>query len=173
MTSLIAWPRGRMATAIRPRPQVGLGLDSRNGPGPRRMEPQRRVLPSERHAPPRPAVRRPDLGRHTAPEPHRRSQFLWPHYGAAQQLLQRRCLLTTGAGCPRHRPADAQLSLPGIQIFDAVVSKEIAARDGQRVEIRVEAQNVLNRPIFRRFQHHASERRPSARSQARRSGRAR
>jgi hypothetical protein len=28
------------------------------------------------------------------------------------------------------------------------VSKEIAARDGQRVEIRVEAQNVLNKPIF-------------------------
>ena len=28
------------------------------------------------------------------------------------------------------------------------MSKEIAARDGERVEIRIEAQNVLNKPIF-------------------------
>ena len=37
---------------------------------------------------------------------------------------------------------------PGIQIFDAVLIKDIAVRDGQRLEVRIEAQNVLNHPIF-------------------------
>jgi hypothetical protein len=37
---------------------------------------------------------------------------------------------------------------PGIRIFDAVLIKDIAVRDGQRLEIRIEAQNVLNHPVF-------------------------
>jgi hypothetical protein len=37
---------------------------------------------------------------------------------------------------------------PGIRIFDAVLIKDIAIRDGQRLEVRIEAQNVLNHPVF-------------------------
>ena len=37
---------------------------------------------------------------------------------------------------------------PGIQIFDAVLIKNIAIREGQRLEVRIEAQNVLNHPVF-------------------------
>jgi hypothetical protein len=37
---------------------------------------------------------------------------------------------------------------PGIQIFDAVLIKDIAVRAGQRLEVRIEAQNVLNHPVF-------------------------
>jgi hypothetical protein len=37
---------------------------------------------------------------------------------------------------------------PAIRIFDAVLIKEIATRDGERLEIRIEAQNVLNHPVF-------------------------
>ena len=49
---------------------------------------------------------------------------------------------------PGTAPRTLSYRSPGIQIFDAVVSKEIDARAGQRVEIRIEAQNVLNKPIF-------------------------
>ena len=49
---------------------------------------------------------------------------------------------------PGTAPGTLSYRGPGIQIFDAVVSKDIAAPNGQRVEIRVEAQNVLNKPIF-------------------------
>jgi hypothetical protein len=49
---------------------------------------------------------------------------------------------------PGTAPRTLSYRSPGIQIFDAVVSKEIDAPNGQRVEIRVEAQNVLNKPIF-------------------------
>jgi hypothetical protein len=37
---------------------------------------------------------------------------------------------------------------PAIQIFDAVLIKNISVRDGQRLQLRIEAQNVLNHPIF-------------------------
>jgi hypothetical protein len=37
---------------------------------------------------------------------------------------------------------------PGIRIFDAVLIKDIAVRAGQRLEFRIEAQNVLNHPVF-------------------------
>ena len=37
---------------------------------------------------------------------------------------------------------------PAIQIFDAVLIKNVPIRAGQRVEVRVEAQNVLNHPVF-------------------------
>ena len=35
-----------------------------------------------------------------------------------------------------------------LQIFDAVLMKNIAIRAGQRIELRIEAQNVLNHPVF-------------------------
>ena len=37
---------------------------------------------------------------------------------------------------------------PGIQIFDAVLTKNVSVRQGQRLEVRIEAQNVLNHPVF-------------------------
>ena len=37
---------------------------------------------------------------------------------------------------------------PAITTFDAVLIKNIAVRDGQRLEARIEAQNVLNHPVF-------------------------
>jgi hypothetical protein len=37
---------------------------------------------------------------------------------------------------------------PAIQIFDAVLIKHIPVRNGQRLEMRIEAQNVLNHPVF-------------------------
>ena len=37
---------------------------------------------------------------------------------------------------------------PGIRIFDAVLIKNVTIREGQRLEVRIEAQNVLNHPIF-------------------------
>ena len=49
---------------------------------------------------------------------------------------------------PGTAPRTLSYRSPGIQIFDTVVSKEIAARDGERLEIRIEAQNILNKPIF-------------------------
>jgi hypothetical protein len=33
-------------------------------------------------------------------------------------------------------------------MFDAVLIKSVGIRDGQRIEFRIEAQNVLNHPIF-------------------------
>jgi hypothetical protein len=37
---------------------------------------------------------------------------------------------------------------PAIQTFDAVLIKDVAVRNGQQLELRVEAQNVLNHPVF-------------------------
>jgi hypothetical protein len=37
---------------------------------------------------------------------------------------------------------------PAVQIFDAVLTKDVTIRAGQRLEIRIEAQNVLNHPVF-------------------------
>jgi hypothetical protein len=37
---------------------------------------------------------------------------------------------------------------PAITMFDAVLIKNIGIRDGQRLELRIEAQNVLNHPVF-------------------------
>jgi len=37
---------------------------------------------------------------------------------------------------------------PAITIFDAVLMKDIPIRAGQRFELRIEAQNVLNHPVF-------------------------
>ena len=37
---------------------------------------------------------------------------------------------------------------PAIQMFDAVLIKNISIRNGQRLEARIEAQNVLNHPVF-------------------------
>jgi hypothetical protein len=37
---------------------------------------------------------------------------------------------------------------PAIQMFDAVLIKNIGIRNGQRLEARIEAQNVLNHPVF-------------------------
>jgi hypothetical protein len=37
---------------------------------------------------------------------------------------------------------------PSIQIFDAVLIKDFTIRQGQRLEVRFEAQNVLNHPVF-------------------------
>jgi acyl-homoserine lactone acylase PvdQ len=33
-------------------------------------------------------------------------------------------------------------------MFDAVLIKNIGIRNGQRLEVRIEAQNVLNHPVF-------------------------
>jgi hypothetical protein len=37
---------------------------------------------------------------------------------------------------------------PAIQIFDAVLMKSIPLRAEQRLEVRIEAQNVMNHPVF-------------------------
>ena len=37
---------------------------------------------------------------------------------------------------------------PAIQVFDAVLMKNVTIRPGQRLEVRIEAQNVLNHPVF-------------------------
>jgi hypothetical protein len=37
---------------------------------------------------------------------------------------------------------------PAITVFDAVLMKDIPIRAGQRFELRIEAQNVLNHPVF-------------------------
>ena len=49
---------------------------------------------------------------------------------------------------PAPRPRTLNYRSPGIQIFDAVLTKNISIRQGQRLEVRVEAQNVLNHPVF-------------------------
>ena len=116
--------------------------------GRRRMERQRRVLPAERPAPRRHPERRPDLGRHSTPRPRWRPQHLRSHHGPAQQLLQCRRLLAAVVGCPGTTPRTLSYRRPAIRIFDAVLIKEIATRDGERLEIRVEAPNVLNHPVF-------------------------
>ena len=74
---------------------LGLGLESPFRRAPWRVGHQRRVLPAERHAPLRHTIGRSDLGRHTAPEPRRRSQHFRPHDEPARQLLQRRRFFPT------------------------------------------------------------------------------
>jgi hypothetical protein len=49
---------------------------------------------------------------------------------------------------PGTAPRTLSFRGPAIQIFDAVLMKDITVRDGQRLEVRIEAQNVLNHPIF-------------------------
>jgi hypothetical protein len=49
---------------------------------------------------------------------------------------------------PGTAPRNLDYRGPAIQIFDAVLIKNIGIRAGQRVEVRIEAQNVLNHPVF-------------------------
>ena len=53
---------------------------------------------------------------------------------------------------PGTAPRNLSYRGPGIRIFDAVLIKDIAVRQGQRLEVRIEAQNVLNHPVFSRSQ---------------------
>ncbi len=50
--------------------------------------------------------------------------------------------------CPGTAPRTLSYRGPAIQIFDAVLMKSVAIRAGQRLEVRIEAQNVLNHPVF-------------------------
>ena len=58
-------------------------------------------------------IRRLDLGRHTAPGPDRRPEYVRLDPEPAQQLLQRCGLLAAGAGRPGHRAPDPQLPRAG------------------------------------------------------------
>ena len=49
---------------------------------------------------------------------------------------------------PGTAPRNLSYRGPAHQIFDAVLIKNIRIRDGQRLEARIEAQNVLNHPVF-------------------------
>jgi hypothetical protein len=49
---------------------------------------------------------------------------------------------------PGTAPRTLSFRGPSIQIFDAVLMKDIAVRANQRLEVRIEAQNVLNHPVF-------------------------
>ena len=49
---------------------------------------------------------------------------------------------------PGTAPRTLSFRGPAIQIFDAVLMKDIRLRDEQRLEVRIEAQNVLNHPVF-------------------------
>jgi hypothetical protein len=49
---------------------------------------------------------------------------------------------------PGTTPRTLSYRSPAIQIFDAVLMKNVAIRPGQRLEVRIEAQNVLNHPVF-------------------------
>jgi hypothetical protein len=49
---------------------------------------------------------------------------------------------------PGTAPRNLNYRGPAIQMFDAVLIKSVGIRDGQRIEFRIEAQNVLNHPIF-------------------------
>lgn len=49
---------------------------------------------------------------------------------------------------PGTAPRNLSYRGPAIQIFDAVLMKNIGIRNGQRLEARIEAQNVLNHPVF-------------------------
>ncbi len=49
---------------------------------------------------------------------------------------------------PGTAPRNLSYRGPAITTFDAVLIKNIAVRSGQRLEARIEAQNVLNHPVF-------------------------
>jgi hypothetical protein len=49
---------------------------------------------------------------------------------------------------PGTAPRTLDFRGPTIQIFDAVLMKSIPMRNEQRLELRIEAQNVLNHPVF-------------------------
>jgi hypothetical protein len=49
---------------------------------------------------------------------------------------------------PGTAPRNLSYRGPSIRIFDAVLIKNIGIREGQRLEVRIEAQNVLNHPVF-------------------------
>jgi hypothetical protein len=49
---------------------------------------------------------------------------------------------------PGTAPRNLSYRGPAIQIFDAVLMKNIRIRNGQQLQLRIEAQNVLNHPIF-------------------------
>jgi hypothetical protein len=49
---------------------------------------------------------------------------------------------------PGTTPRTLSFRGPAIQIFDAVIMKSITVRNEQRLEVRIEAQNVLNHPVF-------------------------
>jgi hypothetical protein len=52
------------------------------------------------------------------------------------------------ADVPGTAPRTLSFRGPAIQIFDAVLMKSVPIRNEQRIEIRIEAQNVLNHPVF-------------------------
>ena len=93
-------------------------------------------------------VRRLDLGRHTAPEPDRRPEHLRPHPERLDNYFNAAAFSQPAPDVPGTAPRTLSYRGPAIQIFDAVLMKNIAIRDGQRLEIRIEAQNVLNHPVF-------------------------
>jgi hypothetical protein len=49
---------------------------------------------------------------------------------------------------PGTAPRTLSFRGPAIQIFDAVLMKDFTVAAGQRLEVRIEAQNVLNHPVF-------------------------
>jgi hypothetical protein len=53
-----------------------------------------------------------------------------------------------GPDVPGTAPRNLSYRGPAITTFDAVLIKTIGIRTGQRLEARIEAQNVLNHPVF-------------------------
>jgi hypothetical protein len=49
---------------------------------------------------------------------------------------------------PGTAPRNLNYRGPAVQIFDAALMKNVAVRSGQQIQLRIEAQNVLNHPIF-------------------------
>jgi hypothetical protein len=49
---------------------------------------------------------------------------------------------------PGTAPRTLSFRGPAIQVFDAVLMKDFTIAAGQRLEVRIEAQNVLNHPVF-------------------------
>jgi hypothetical protein len=49
---------------------------------------------------------------------------------------------------PGTAPRTLSFRGPAIQVFDAVLMKDFSIAAGQRLEVRIEAQNVLNHPVF-------------------------
>jgi hypothetical protein len=55
---------------------------------------------------------------------------------------------TRSAAPPGAAPRTLGFRGPAIQIFDAVLMKDFRIRGDQRFEVRIEAQNVMNHPVF-------------------------
>jgi hypothetical protein len=49
---------------------------------------------------------------------------------------------------PGTAPRTLNYRAPAITVFDAVLMKSVAILADQRIELRIEAQNVLNHPVF-------------------------